>query len=398
MMRFLDSFFMALRSITSNKLRSGLTMLGVVIGIASVIILVAIGEAAKLYVVEQVKSWGMGPNVMQINPGKDNDPSSMLNSKIRLRDVALIKDRCPSVSEALPIVSGAAKIRYGKKEYSVSQMWGTTDNYNKIFTHKVVKGRFFNKAESDSSRKVAVIGEKVAKELFGNFNPLGEKIKIQGKKLTVIGVFEKKGKMMMFDMDDVLVMPIGAAMNIFDTKGIIEIDVSARTEALVPQAIKEMKLALSRNMTEDDYHITTQEGMMNLLNSIIGILTSIVGGIATISLVVGSIGIMNIMLVSVTERTKEIGIRKAVGARKTDIFMQFLMESLVISFIGGIFGIILGLAGTFVVMSLIKLGMVVVVWALILACTTSLIIGVISGVYPAMKAVNLDPIEALRYE
>lgn len=398
-MKIFDSIVMAVRSIFANRLRSALTMLGVVIGIASVIILVAIGEAAKVYVVAQVKSWGIGPNVMQINPGKDQgDMSAYLNSKLRFSDAVAIKEKCPSVSEVLPIVTGTGKAKYGKKEYTVRQIWGVTEDYNKIFNHKLTGGKFFSKGEVDGRRKVCILGTKIVKELFGSFNPVDEKIKLLGKKFVVIGVFEEKGKMMNFDMDDVVVIPITSAMGLFDTKGIIEIDVAAKSEELVPKAVQEIRALLDKKLSRDDYQITTQEGMMNMLNNIIGILTSVIGGIAAISLVVGSIGIMNIMLVSVTERTKEIGIRKAVGAKKMDIFTQFLIESVVISFFGGLLGIVLGLAGTFLIMYVIKLEMVVVVWALTLAVSVSGVIGVISGVYPAMRAVNLDPIEALRYE
>ncbi|MCX5749871.1 MAG: ABC transporter permease [Candidatus Saganbacteria bacterium] len=329
-MNFIDSILMAVRSIRANKTRSALTMLGVVIGIAAVIVLVAIGEAAKLYVVAQVESWGMGPNVMQINPGKNQgDMSAYLDNKIKYKHAMIIAGRCPSVSEVVPIVSGTAKARYGKREYRINQAWGTTDNYQKVFNHKIVSGRFFTKGEMDGSRKVVILGKKVAKELLGNFDPVGEKIKINGRKYTVIGLFAEKGKMLTFDMDDIAVLPIFSAMSLFNTKGVIEIDIAAKTQELVPKAIDEIDRALETELAKDDYHITTQEGMMNMLNNIIGMLTTIIGGIAAISLLVGGIGIMNIMLVSVTERTKEIGIRKAVGAKKTDIFIQFLVESVV---------------------------------------------------------------------
>ncbi|MEK7376200.1 MAG: FtsX-like permease family protein, partial [Candidatus Margulisiibacteriota bacterium] len=202
----------------------------------------------------------------------------------------------------------------------------------------------------------------------------------------------------LIQQDDVIAIPVTTAINLFNTKGLVEIDIIAKSPELLPQAVKEIKSELGRDISSDDFHVDTQEGMMSMINNIIGVLTSVIGGIAAISLLVGGIGIMNIMLVSVTERTKEIGIRKAVGARKRDIFAQFLVESVVVSFLGGIGGIILGLGGTFLIMYIIKLGMVVVVWALTLACSVSIAIGVISGVYPAMRAVNLDPIEALRYE
>ncbi len=398
-MNFLDSVLMAVRSIFANRLRSALTMLGVVIGIASVIILVAIGEAAKIYVVAQVESWGIGPNVIQVNPGKDqSDMSAFLSSKLRMNDAVRIREESTAIDEVLPIISGSAKARYGKKEHTIKQVWGVTENYQKIFNHKIVSGRLFSKGDVDGRRRVCVLGRTVARNLFGNFDPIGERIKISGRKFVVTGVFEEKGKMLMFDMDDVVVIPITTAMSLFDTKGLIEIDVAAKNRDLVPKAVEEIRAVLDRRLSRDEYQVTTQEGMMNMLNNIVGLLTSVIGGIAAISLVVGSIGIMNIMLVSVTERTKEIGIRKAVGARKIDIFAQFLIESVVISFFGGLLGIVLGLAGTFLIMYVIKLEMVVVVWALTLAVTVSAFIGIVSGVYPAMRAVNLDPIEALRYE
>ncbi len=398
-MSFYDTILIAIRSIFANRLRSALTMLGVVIGIGSVIMLVAIGEAAKVYVISQVESWGIGPTVIQINPGKDStDYTSLINSKLRLKDAVMIKEKCPSLIEVLPIVAGVGKAKYGRREHSVKQIWGVTENYPKVLTHKIIAGKFFTKADVDGRRKICLIGMTVSKKLFGRLLPVGERIKIAGKKFQIAGVFEEKGKMLTYDMDDVIVMPITTAMNLFDTNKVIEIDVVAKSKEAVPSAVKEIKSVLGQRFSSDEYQITTQEGMMKMLNNITAILTSVIGGIAAISLLVGSIGIMNIMLVSVTERTKEIGIRKAVGAKKIDIFFQFLVESIVISFFGGIFGILFGLAGTFLIMYVIKLKMIVVVWALILAFTVSILIGVISGVYPAMRAVNLDPIEALRYE
>ncbi len=398
-MSFFDSFFMALRSIRANKTRAGLTMLGVVIGIASVIILVAIGEAAKQYVVAQMQSFGMNAAFLQVAPGKNaGDYMAYFDNDLRLKHADMIKAKCPSVSEVMPIVVGKAKLKYGKKDYNLSQCWGATENYTTVFSHKVVKGRFFNRAEVEGSRKVCVIGQKISDELFGSFDPIGEKIKVNGRKFVVIGVFEKRGKVLMQDMDDVMAVPVTTGLSLFDTKAIVEMDILAKSPQLLKQAIKEIREVLDKEIDPSDYHIDTQEGMMSLINNIVGLLTTVIGGIAAISLLVGGIGIMNIMLVSVTERTKEIGIRKAVGARRRDIFMQFLVESVVISFLGGILGIILGLAGTFLIMYVIKLGMVVVLWAIILACSVSVAIGIISGVYPAMRAVNLDPIEALRYE
>lgn len=394
----LDTFIMAVKSIFANKLRSSLTMLGVVIGIASVIILVAIGEAAKQYVVTQMQSFGMNAAFVQVSPGKNSgDYMAFLNNKLRIKHAKML-ETVPGITEVMPIIAGKAKLKYGKKEYSVNQGWGVGDNYPKVFSHKVDRGRFFNKGEVEGNKKICVIGQKVVDELFGSFNPIGEKMKVNGRKFTIIGVFEKRGKMLVQDMDDVVAIPVTTAMSLFDTKGLVEIDILAKNGEVLPKVIKDIKKTLLTDMTDEDFHTETQEGMMSMLNNIIGLLTSVIGGIAAISLIVGGIGIMNIMLVSVTERTKEIGIRKAVGARKIDIFIQFLVESIVISFFGGIFGIILGLSGTFVIMAIFKLGMVVVLWALTLACSVSIAIGVVSGVYPAMRAVNLDPIEALRYE
>ncbi len=394
-----DTISMAIKSILSNKLRSGLTMLGVVIGIASVIILVAIGEAAKQYVVAQMQSFGMKTTLLQIMPGKDQgDFAAFLNNKMRVKHADNIKQFCPSVDEVVPIIVGKGKAKYGKEEYDVNQIWGTTDNYQRIYSHKVVNGRFFSKGDVDGARKVCVVGSKIVKELFGGIDPINEKIKISGKKFLIIGVFEEKGKILVQDFDDVIAMPISTSSTLFDTKGVVEIDVLAKSDLLMPKAIKEINEIVGKDLDKGDFHIETQEGMMKMLGNIIGLLTAVVGGIAAISLLVGSIGIMNIMLVSVTERTREIGIRKAIGAKKIDVFFQFLIESIVISFLGGLLGILLGLSGTFALMFIFKMGMVVVAWAITLAFTVSLFIGILSGVYPAMRAVNLDPIEALRYE
>ena len=252
-MTIFDSFAMALRSIKANKTRAGLTMLGVVIGIASVIILVAIGEAAKQYVVNQMQSFGMKTTLMQITPGKDSgDYMAFLNNKIRYKHAVLLREKCPSVSELVPIIAGKGESKYGNKKYRVRQIWGVTDAYQNIFNHKLLGGRFFSKGEVEGNKKVCVLGSTVVDKLFGSFSPLGEKIKINGRKFTVIGVFEKKGKIMMQDMDDVIAMPITTSMQLLDTKGVVEIDVIAKTDDVIPKAMKVIHAVMLKDLTEED--------------------------------------------------------------------------------------------------------------------------------------------------
>jgi putative ABC transport system permease protein len=252
--------------------------------------------------------------------------------------------------------------------------------------------------DEDMRRKVVVLGKKVAKALFGNFSSLGEKVRLNGSNFLVIGVMAEKGSMMGFDMDRMAVIPVTTASDVFKIDRLIEIGIVAKSEDLVPTAVSEINEILLERHGRVDFRVDTMEESMAMLDTIMGALTGIVTGIAAISLLVGGIGIMNIMLVAVTERIREIGVRKAVGAKKRDILVQFLIEAVIISLMGGMIGIICGVGVSSLAMYLIGLPLLISYQTILLATIVSIFVGIVSGVYPAMRAAKLDPVEALRYE
>jgi len=400
-MKLIDSLIIALKALGGNKLRSFLTMLGVIIGIFAVITLVSMGEAGKAFIYFQISQFGTGSTYMEIHPGKPGSAGSRftgaLESTLTREDVNAIA-KLKHVKAVIGSIVRSGTLKYGHKAFDTSFLEGTSYNYVEMVTHRVEKGRFFTSQEEALRKKVCVIGPTVAKELFGNFLPIGERIKVNGSKFVVIGVLEKKGSMFGFDLDSMAFIPLATAENLFDTKRIIEIGVTAIDDASVPSAVAEIRQALISRHGEEDFRIETQTQTLDTINSVMSVLTSMIGGIAAISLLVGGIGIMNIMLVSVTERTREIGIRKAIGATKRDVFIQFLVESVVISLLGGVIGIALGVGVSLVIMKFIGVPLIIATWAATLAVFVSLGVGIGSGLYPSMRAASLDPVEALRYE
>jgi putative ABC transport system permease protein len=394
---FVESLSLAIETLVSNKMRSFLTMLGVVIGVFAVITLVAIGEGAKTYIYEEISSFGMGSNYMELRPGKEHGPS-MMTEKLTYRDTEAIERDCPSVAAVDPRTMGSFELRYGKRKMSIQFGMGVSYNYPNVLKHGVVKGRFYTKSEQESRKKVAVIGKKVVDKLFLGFDPIGEKIKINGKNFVVVGIFEEKGLTMGFDYDEIVAIPVTTAQKLLDTNRIMEVGISAKSDDLIYKAKDEVKQLLIKRHKKEDFRIDTMEESLSMINNILGFLTLAIGGIASISLLVGGIGIMNIMLVSVSERIREIGIRKSVGATKEDIFVQFLIESVVISMLGGTVGIVLGIGTSLAIMQALGITPSISMWSAYLAYFVSIIVGVVSGVYPAMSAAQLDPVEALRYE
>jgi len=397
-----DSLNSALKSLAGNKFRTALTTLGVIIGIFSVVTLVSMGEAGKAYIHFQISQWGTGTNYMEIHHGKKGEEGAarmmgMLDSKLTLEDVKAIA-KAKHVKYAIGHILKSGKIKYGRRTYETSFLGGTNYNYTQAFTHKVAVGRFFNKQEEALSKKVCVLGPEVITKLFGGFYPIGEKVKINGVKFTVVGVMEKKGSMFGVNLDEYCFIPITAAQTLFDTKKIIEIGVTAVDEESLPLAVSEVHRILLERHGEEDFRIDTLTESLDMLNNILGVLTSIIGGIAAISLLVGGIGIMNIMLVSVTERTREIGIRKAVGATRRDIFSQFLVEAVLVSTAGGVIGIMFGVAASLAIMRFMNIPLIIATWAAVLAFFVAIFVGIASGLYPSMRAASLDPVEALRYE
>lgn len=392
-----ESFYLAIETLMSNKTRSFLTMLGVVIGVFAVITLVAIGEGAKTYVYEEVSKFGTGSKYMEIHPGKERG-FGMMSEKLTYRDTEAIEKYCPSVAAVDPRTMGNMELKYGKRKMDIQFGMGVSYYYPVVFTHGVSLGRFYTKSEQEARRKVAVIGQKVVEKLFSGFNPIGEKIKINGKSFLVVGVFVKKGYTMGFDYDEIVAIPVTTAQRLFDTNRIMEVGITAKSDELVYKAKEEVKQLLIKRHKKEDFRIDTMEESLSLINNILAFLTMAIGGIASISLLVGGIGIMNIMLVSVNERIREIGIRKSVGATRRDIFIQFLIESVVISMVGGTVGILLGVGTSMAIMQALGITPIISLWSANLAYFVSIFVGVVSGVYPATRAAALDPVEALRYE
>lgn len=396
MINLLEPFKIAFQSILSNKLRSLLTTLGVIIGVAAVITLVSMGEGAKTYILDQLRGWGMGSNSIEIHPGKAE--AAVPELTMTYEDTVAIRDRVKNVVYVIPEVVGRGRIKYGKTEYTPAFTLGISADYTKAVNQKVIEGRFFNRAEENSRRHVVVFGKTVARKLFGEFSPVGERVKINNVSFQVAGILEEKGTIMMYDMDDMALIPTTVSQNVLGTNKIFEVFMTVENEQLVPQAIKDTTELLVKRHKREDFHIHTQQGMIDIINNILNALTGIVSAIAAISLLVGGIGIMNIMLVAVTERTREIGIRKAIGAKKRDIFLQFVFESILITMTGAVIGIMVGTLAAWAIMAFLKLTAIIAWSAAYLACLVAFLVGTFFGVYPAMRAARLDPVEALRFE
>lgn len=398
-----ESVRVALKMLGANKLRTGLTMLGIVIGVFAVISLVSLGASARRYVADQFAA--MGSNLMFIMPGKRETIGSgsvvgVSNvHKLTMEDAEAIRNRLPSISGVAPVVFGIGLI---KLEGISRNTWvtGTGHEYPSVRNHGLTTGRFFDSDDVERERRVAAIGTKVRAELFGETNPLGKFILVTGTPFRVIGVMEPRGTSLGFDLDDVVFIPVSAARRLFNTDGLYQIMVRAGSDAEVPGAEASIrKLIQSRHNGEDDITIVSQNQMLATLNTIVDALTFILAGIAAISLIVGGIGIMNIMLASISERTREIGLRKALGARSRDILRQFLVESVVLSTIGGLIGVLVTAAAVVAAGRIFpSLPVVITSWAVGLAVTFSAAIGIFFGVFPARRASRLSPMDALRTE
>jgi len=392
----------ALDALRTNRLRSALTMLGVIIGVAAVILLVSLGEGTKNYVEEQFA--GLGANILIVTPGKVETRGGppvigAARHKLTLDDSRILEKKGSLFGGVAPVVLGAAEVRLGSRSRNVTVL-GVTQDFSSVRNIHVEVGSFVTDSDVEAKRRVCMLGRTVKRELFGNTNALGQVVKIAGARFRVTGVMERKGVSLGFDIDDIVFIPVRTAMDIFDTDALIEILISVRNKNDIDSGRELARSILYKNHNRhEDFTITNQAAMLSSLFTILDTLTYVLGGIAAISLLVGGIGIMNIMLVTVKERTNEIGIRKAVGARNRDILLQFLLESTTLSASGGFCGVLVGTLGAGAIRVLVpKLPVAIPPWAVILAFTFSVFVGIFFGVYPARKAAALHPIEALRYE
>jgi putative ABC transport system permease protein len=382
---------MAIASILSNKMRSFLTMLGVIIGVSAVITLVSLGEGSTRSVTEHIQS--MGSNLLTVNiTGRGTSTSLTYNETRELRDL-------PGVLYVAPSLASQATVKYGSISSDNASLESTTPEYQYVQNYRVSSGRFLLENDITQRQRTAVIGKEIVDELFPFHNPVGERIKINGQTFTVIGVLEEKGTSAMGSGDNKVIIPITTGQRLAGNTGIRTVYIQAAS----PEQVDTAELYLNNYLikkfkSEDGYRIFNQSEMLSTISEVTGILTATLAGIAGISLLVGGIGIMNIMLVSVTERTREIGIRKALGAKHANILVQFLIEAVVISGLGGIIGIIFGISGSMVISNLAGFNTVISVNVILLASMFSILVGVIFGIYPANKAALLNPIDALRYE
>ena len=399
-------FKIALRALANNKLRAFLTMLGIIIGVASVITMLAIGQGSKKSIQKQISE--MGSNMIMIHPGADmrggvrQDPSSM--QTLKLTDYESLRNETNYISAISPNVSSSGQLIAGNNNYP-SSVSGVGIDYLEIRQLNIESGEMFTESDIQTSAKVCVIGKTIADNLFPNEDPIGRIIRFNQVPFRVVGVLKSKGyNSMGMDQDDVVLAPYTTVMKRLLAQTYLEgIFASALTEDMTDNASEEITEILRRNHKlkendDDDFTIRSQQELSSMLNSTTDLMTTLLACIAGISLVVGGIGIMNIMYVSVTERTREIGLRMSVGARGIDILSQFLIEAILISITGGIIGVIIGCGASFIVKNVAHWPIYIQTWSVLLSFAVCTITGVFFGWYPAQKAADLDPIEAIRYE
>jgi len=389
-MNLREDFRIAWMGLMSNKLRSGLTMLGIIIGVAAVIALVSVGRSASSMVTEQVES--LGSNLIMILPARSQ------GVEFTMADVEAVRRQIPGVAAASPVISAGVTATWGGQTHDTS-LRGVSPEYLQIQSWGVSYGQFFSQHDFDARERFAVVGQTVAQELFGMNDPLHRTISLNGHVFRVIGVLEEKGATMGQDMDDVVVVPATTAQRVLGTNRVQQIyaqAASGQQAALITNHIE--RVMDVRFHRDDSVNVFSQEQILDVVNTMTGTLTLMLGAIAGISLLVGGIGIMNIMLVSVTERTREIGVRKALGARRRDIRNQFLVEAVFLSVLGGTVGILLGGAGSSAISRLAGWNPGLNLNAVLLAFGFSAAVGIVFGLWPALNAAKLDPVEALRYE
>jgi putative ABC transport system permease protein len=403
-MKIGESFKMATSTLLANKLRSGLTMLGIVIGNASVIAMVGIGEGTQKLASDQFES--LGPNVMFVVPGQEEERRTSFNLPKTLvwADADAIAEQVPTVNEVAPQINSNLLMTYRDRNAN-ELVVGTTDKYLSVRSFNVERGRFFNDIDLKRNNRVVVLGPEIAKKLFGLQNPLGKSIRIKNISFEVIGIMEAKGAFLGTNQDTTVYIPLTTMANqiVGETSPygteLTFISISAKDESSIRAAkfqIENLLRLRHKIVGNDDFTVRTQQDVISIVGTVTSGLTVLLAAIAGISLLVGGIGVMNIMLVAVSERTKEIGLRKAIGAQEGDILAQFLIEATILSAAGGVIGIVIGVGGILLVGAISPLAPVISPTAILLSVGISGGIGLFFGVFPAKAAAKLDPIVALR--
>ena len=410
MRRLIENIKISFSSLVANKLRAFLTMLGIIIGVGSVVAMMSVGSGAQQSILKSVQN--IGSNLIIVTPGNRDQQqgfTQMLGSNkdkfsLKTEDAKVLENGTTYIAGAAPVILSSSVISYLSKSTRVST-YASSENSKDLYNIEIATGKFFSASDVANSTNVAVLGPTVIENLFGNTDPLGKIIKIDGKNFTVIGTTKSKGSDQFGnDQDNAVSIPVSTAQHkLYGMDYLNMILAQAKSEKDMSKATEEVTAVLRRSHhlkanDPNDFTVQNQTQILNIVGTITNIFTIVLSSIAGISLLVGGIGIMNIMLVSVTERTREIGIRKAVGAKNKDILVQFLIESIVLSITGGALGIVFAVVVAQVLKRFTVLSTNITGFSIILALTFSTVVGLFFGIYPAMRAARLNPIEALRYE
>jgi putative ABC transport system permease protein len=394
-MRLAEAWRVALDALRANRLRSGLTMLGVVIGVAAVVVLVAIGTGTKQKVEQQVE--GLGSNLLIVVPGRLDFGAAPAVSRMSLSDVDAVTRVVGDRGRVAVTVASGETVRAGTRSRFTS-VAGVLETTPQVFIRSLSRGAYLSRSDVDTARRVAVLGSTVSRELFGDRDPVGQQINIAGVRFRVVGVFAQIGQSLGVDRDDEVHIPVTTAHRLFGTNRIDGLAVKAPDRDRITQLGDRIVAELNRRHPDTEFTAVTQEQILGVLGDILGILTGVLAAIAGISLLVGGVGVSNIMLVSVRERTREIGLRKAVGARPRDISVQFLLEAVLLTTLGGVLGMGLGIGAALLAAALSPVPAAITWWSLALAFGVSATVGIVFGVVPAQRAGRLDPVVALRSE
>jgi putative ABC transport system permease protein len=391
---------LAVQALFGHRLRSVLTALGIAIGVAAVVLLTSIGEGVHRFVLSEFTQFGT--NLVAVNPGKTSTlgmSGAMVGTTrpLTIEDAEALR-RVPHVESLVGAVQGNAEIEAGSRQRRTLVM-GTSPQFPAVFRFELAVGQFLPPDDPRAARAFAVLGASVRRELFGEQSPLGERIRIGGERYRVLGVMQSKGQVLGFDLDDAVYIPVGRALDLFRREGLMEIDVLYRAGAPVEEVVAGIERVLVTRHGQEDFTITTQDQMLDVLGSVLDVLTFAVGALGGISLLVGGVGILTIMTIAVTERTSEIGLLRALGARRSQVLVLLLAEAVALGTLGGLAGLGMGMAGGLALSLTVPALPVYVAWPFVIAAeAVAVAVGLVAGLLPARRAARLDPLEALRAE